>query len=238
MCTASWLIREDGFELFFNRDESVRRGVARAPELVTLEGVPCLAPVDADAGGTWLGVNERGLALGLLNGWDARSPSSAMHSRGLLVRDLLGLRGGAEVAERMERRPLDPYRGFMLLVLEPGRAPEVHTWDGFERRRGPADLPLCSSSFDGERVREVRGRTFERLRCAHGVLDAELLAEFQCSHAPERGPWSPCMHRAEASTVSASRIQVGEAEISFRYAAGPPCTTAFGPALVLPRARA
>jgi len=61
------------------------------------------------------------------------------------------------------------------------------------------------------------------------------LAHFQASHEPERGPWSPCMHRAEAATVSASQVRVDERSVALRYAPGPPCTTAFGPWLELER---
>src|SRR5262245_13352656 len=101
MCTASWLIAPEGFELFFNRDESRRRGRARPPERIELEGVRALAPVDADAGGTWIGVNQFGFALGLLNAWDARETVDEPRSRGLLVRALLAARGTEEALARL-----------------------------------------------------------------------------------------------------------------------------------------
>ena len=235
MCTATWLSHADGFELFFNRDESLQRGSARPPELLTQEGVRCVAPVDVDAGGTWLGVNERGLALGLLNGWDRRGAPDGLRSRGLLVRDLLGARGASDVARRLTREELSAYRAFLLVVLEPGAEPALHAWDGDQLRRGRAASPLCSSSFDRGRAQREREQVFAQLRREQGALDAELLAAFQRSHLPERGPWSPCMHRAEACTVSSSRVRVDAREISFRYAPGSPCSTPFRPPVVLPR---
>jgi len=237
VCTALWLTRSTGYELFFNRDESVLRGVARAPERLVLDGVRCLAPLDADGGGTWLGVNQFGLALGLLNGRDVRAQIEEARSRGLLVRELLSARDGAEVAERMQGQGLERYRAFMLAVFEPGREPEVHDWDGREVRRGPAQRPLASSSLDRGRAQIERSRAFERMAREHGAVDMALLSAFQASHQPERGPWSPCMHRAEASTVSASRVSVDAGAVAFRYAPGPPCTSTFGPALLLERAR-
>jgi len=164
VCTASWLIAPDGYELFFNRDESRRRGLARAPEELELEGVRGLLPVDSDAGGTWLGVNEFGLALGLLNGTDARGTHPEPRSRGLLVRELLGARAADEVLDALEREALERYRGFTLALFEPGREPRVRTWDGERLVATPASLPLASSSLDGGRARSERERVFASLQ--------------------------------------------------------------------------
>lgn len=238
MCTATWLIEPDGYQLFFNRDESVRRGRALAPELLSLGGVRALAPLDPDAGGTWLGVNEWGLCLGLLNGWQARPASGRERSRGLLVREHLDARTADELASRLAAAELGAYRAFSLLVLEPGRNARVHHWNGERLEQGVPDLPLCSSSLDGTRARSERRRSFERLSAEGGPggpLQAGLLERFQSSHLPERGPWSPCMHREDARTVSASRVQLGPEGVVFRYADGAPCETAFGIERVLPR---
>lgn len=240
MCTASWLIQPEGFELFFNRDESRGRGRARPPERLELEGVRALAPVDADAGGTWLGVNEHGLALGLLNaasapGSDARAASAEPRSRGLLVRGLLAARSAREALERLARESLEPYRGFTLALFEAGREPLVHSWDGRELTPCAARLPLSSSSLDGVRAQAERERVLADLLARAAEPERELLARFQASHAPERGPWSPCMHRADAVTVSASQVRVDARAVALRYAPGAPCTAEFGAWLELER---
>lgn len=236
MCTASWLIRPDGFELFFNRDESVRRGTAGPPEPLELEGVRALAPRDADAGGTWLGVNEHGLALALLNAWDGREDLAGARSRGLLVRDLLAARDARSALERLAAEDLTRYRGFTLALFEPGREPAVRAWDGRALEPHEARSPLCSSSLDRRRAQEERERVYARLVAAGTGSERARLERFQASHEPERGPWSPCMHRADAATVSASQVRVGARAVALRYAAGPPCTARFGPWLELARA--
>lgn len=241
MCTATWLIHSDGFELFFNRDESLRRGAGRAPERLVLGGVRALLPVDSDEGGTWLGVNELGLALGLLNGRDGRDgrdvrpAQSEPRSRGLLVRELLAAPDADEALTALERESLARYRGFTLAVFEPGREPRVRTWDGEQLVATSARPPLASSSLDGGRAQRERERVFAALH-EDRVPGRDSLARFQASHAPERGPWSPCMHRADAATVSASQVRVDARSVALRYAAGPPCTTAFGDWLELERA--
>jgi uncharacterized protein with NRDE domain len=238
MCTALWWTSADGYELFFNRDESAHRGIARPPEPFAVDGVRCLAPVDADAGGTWLGVSEHGVAVGLLNGRDVRPEPAALRSRGLLVRELLSARGIDGVSARLAAQDLARYRAFTLVAFEPGRVPVAHEWSGLALAAAPATLPLSSSSLDAGRARVERTRAFERLVREHGGVDRELLAEFQKSHEPERGPWSPCMHRADASTVSASHVRVTRDSVAFRYAAGAPCTTEFEAPRMLERSYA
>lgn len=241
MCTASWLIHDDGFELFFNRDESLARGRARAPEAFLQAGVRVLAPIDPDGGGTWLGVNEHGLAIGLLNAalLNGASPA-APRSRGLLVRDLLAARNPDEALARLERESLAGYRGFALALFGRGEEPRIRTWDGARLDSLPARVPLCSSSLDHGRAQLERERVYTEL------VDTELvpgaspsrasLERFHASHEPARGPWSPCMHRADAATVSACQVRVDARAIAMRYADGPPCTTVFGPWRELERA--
>lgn len=235
MCTASWRFGEGGYELFFNRDESLRRGKARAPELADFGDLRGLAPTDADAGGTWLGVNERGLALALLNAWDERVDPREPRSRGLLVRDLLASVRAEEALARLAGEDLARYRGFTLLVLAPEEGASVRHWDGREMSAPPAERPLASSSLDGGRARRERRALYERLSLGAAEPTRAALERFQASHEPERGPWSPCMHRAEAATVSASQLRVSARAVALRYADGPPCEREWGPWLTLPR---
>jgi len=235
VCTASWLIHPDGYELFFNRDESVRRGTARPPERLALGGVRVLAPRDADAGGTWLGVNEHGLALALLNAWDAREGLAGAKSRGLLVQELLDARDAATVLARLAEEDLARYRGFTLALFEPGRAPRARAWDGRALAELEPRSPLCSSSLDRGRAQAERERVWARLLSDQPGPSRALLERFHASHEPERGPWSPCMHRADAATVSASQVRVDARAVALRYADGPPCTAGFGPWLALER---
>jgi hypothetical protein len=243
VCTSTWLIRADGYELFFNRDESVRRGVALPPERLELGGMRVLAPRDADAGGTWIGVNERGLGVGLLNGADRRgaatpadtgtADAAARRSRGLLVAELLAARAPDEALAALADGALARYRGFLVAVFAPGVAPAARRWDVAELTVVPARAPLASSSLDGGRAALERARVYASM--VGEAPERAALAAFQRSHAPARGPWSPCMHREDAATVSATEVRVDARAVALRYAPGPPCTTPFGPWLELER---
>ena len=247
MCTASWLIRPSGYELFFNRDERNERLPAEAPRLSTVGSRTVIAPRDGDAGGSWIGVNDHGLTLGLLNGWqDPESVVSEPRSRGLLLLDLLESADAEELESRIEALDLSIYRGFHLLALtltSPSRTGEAVSgfrWNGTELRFQRPEGPLSSSSYRGPRGEGAEEIAFERrsqleeLRERHGGLDAYLLEHLHTSHYPKRGAFSVCMHREDASTQSSTHIAVEGDRARVRYAPGPPCETPFGEALELP----
>jgi hypothetical protein len=239
LCTASWIRGPEGYELLFNRDESRRRAVALPPRTITREGIRALAPVDAEAGGTWIGVNEHGISVAILNAWEfsGAAPRGGFQTRGAVALELLAADAIDAAVERLRARDLAPCRGFRVLFFAPQCSPRVFAWDGRALEEELARMPMASSSVDGEGARRARSFVLDQLVRERGALDTDVLFELHRSHAPERGALSPCMHRDDAVTVSASHIQVGPAQISLRYAPGAPCETAFGAPLVLARAR-
>lgn len=230
MCTATWIRTSDGYEVFFNRDELRTRKPASPPAAIVRAGVSILAPIDGDAGGTWLGANEHGVAIGLANGGPSDiangGPSDGAaevvyRSRGLLVLDLLESRDLAEVRRRLETASGTSYRPFSLFAIDAAGGMAIFG-EGAAAPRTDGAL-LFSSSRDPLRARAEREKTLDRMRSEHGGLDADLLRAFHASHEPERGAFSPCMHREDAGTVSFSHVRVSPREILFDYRPGPLC---------------
>lgn len=229
MCTVTWTLVGGGYELFFNRDELRTRARAWPPTVRAIGGVECLAPIDGDARGTWLGVNAHGLSVGLLNGAPPRGPKVARPSRGQLVLGLLDGASSIEVEARLAGVDVARFAPFRLFALDAAGGARAFRWDGSEltvERDVAAGTALISSSRDAEGAERERSAVLARLRGERGLLDAALLREFHTSHAPERGPYSVCMHREDARTVSFSRIRVAADTIEFVYHDGPPCTPA------------
>lgn len=225
MCTLTWWRDARGFSLHFNRDERKTRPGATPPEFVTIDGVRALAPRDGEAGGTWIGVNERGVAVALLNGYQhaRHRAEGAFRSRGLLVREQLGAASARKVADRVRVLDLPIYRPFLLTTFDRSTA-FVIEWDGLRADARALDdgmRPMVSSGYDFEGVARMRRELFDSL-AAEGV-DDEMLARFHRSHEPERGPYSPCMHRDDAATVSYTRVTVDGSEGAIEYHAGAPC---------------
>ena len=87
-----------------NRDEHYDR--PSAPPSITGTDPTILAGTDLRAGGTWLGVNEYGLLVGILNRRQKPGsiPQDNYRSRGLLCLELLRLRGVKDL-DQVARRP-------------------------------------------------------------------------------------------------------------------------------------
>ena len=252
MCTVTWLQDRAGFHLLHNRDELRTRKPALGPQIQVRDGVRFIAPVDADAGGTWIGVNEFGLAACLLNRYDppAKSQILSFTSRGVLLMNLLTAESVNVAQSRVIDDSLEHYQPFELVLAQ--RAPScvassvvakaqwqitVLDWTGRTLRidtQPDLRLPLVSSSMDGIKADEVRRRLFAPLR---GHASLEALRQFHASHAsPANEPtpqarsqgsaFSVCMHRADAQTVSFTEIELTADQVALRYQATPPCEAA------------
>jgi hypothetical protein len=229
MCTVTWTRTADGYHLLCNRDELHTRRPAQPPRRLTYKGVATLAPTDGDHGGTWIGVNAFGLTLCLLNRYqDAREADGRDYaSRGQVVTELLSSGSTAEVCSRLRKFDFRRFRPFSLVALTSRESALYATWDGrkaaFETH-ADARRPLVSSSYDDAAAAAARSALFAELtRGATGEPEVAALRAFHRSHAPRRGPLSPCMHRADARTVSFSEIAVSATAVSFAYFPQSPC---------------
>ncbi len=231
MCTMTWLRRPNGYEVFFNRDEQRTRKPGLPPAVGEQNGIRFLAPRDGDRGGTWLAVNEHGLAVALQNYYgegDAPKPEEAV-SRGHLVIGLMDCSSADEVMSRLRDLQRAHYRPFLVLALDRAAPPAGIVWTGAELRpfaQRPPALPITTSSFDTAAVLRRRRALFERMRREHGEPAAEWLLDYHRSHVPDRGPYSVCMHREDAKTVSFSCVRVDGRQAAFRYAPASPCRAA------------
>lgn len=230
MCTASWLIGADGYDLLFNRDELRTRPLALPPRRGERKGVRYLAPVDPQGGGTWIAANERGLCLFLLNRRPDREPQAPQLSRGLIPLALIDATEVGEVYRRAGALDLARYRPFTLGAVAPGGPPAVFAWTGEAFEPAEARPPLVSSSVGDESLFAERRATYPK-----EPLSLRKLLAYQRGHGSGRSAASVCMHREDAQTVSFSRVRVTGTEVRLGYAPGPPCERAPMRWLVLPR---
>jgi len=236
MCTVSWLPHPGGYVLFTSRDERKTRAPALPPEVRDRDGVRYMAPIDADAGGTWVLVNEHGLTVALLNRWGVpgdREPTNP-RSRGLLVLDLASAPTLAEARVRLTAGLLRVTRPFSLVLVEPDRPAWLASWSGHLLEATTATRPgflRSSSSVTEPEVLASRQALFAAL----DPVTAQGLEALHRSHLPERGHRSVCMHREEAETQAFTRIEVSAAQVTLAHAPGAPCETEFLPPLALAR---
>lgn len=211
-----------------NRDESVKRPKGRGPEVFHRDGLYVIHPFEP-TGGTWICTNALGNSFALLNWYSA---AEAVHlenprSRGSLTRDVSSARNPSEVEDRLAPDKLSRTMPFRLLgFFYRTRQIIEWRWNGFslENRDHPWIQNMwVSSGFDERKAQQVRRQTLETHQQPDGSSIIEWLRSFHRSHEPEPGPFSVCMHRDDAATVSYTEIETDSEKTLLRYFPGPLC---------------
>lgn len=228
MCTVSFVPRPQAFYLAMNRDEKRDRLAGLAPAIVELESHRAVFPRESP-GGTWISANEAGVCLALIN-WHRieRKPKNDTLSRGLVVRELAGKFTAKEIAAAVKKLPLQNLRPFRLVAIAPAEN-RVIEWrwnlNRLSKRKHPwKSRHWFSSSFDEAAAETERMRVCSAQRDKSAKPSLKWLRRLHRSHEPERGPFSICMHRADAATVSYTEVSVGGRSIVMRYKSGPACS--------------
>lgn len=119
MCTASWLLEENGYHLFFNRDEQKGRAEAELPrKFIAENGTQYLMPVDPVGQGSWIATNEYGLTLCLLNYYQGETPKGELISRGQLVKTFAHHRYSEELVKAFVTLCFERYAPFTLVIFD------------------------------------------------------------------------------------------------------------------------
>lgn len=161
MCTVSWFLAKDGYQVFFNRDEQKGRALAHKPRYFNDLGVKCLMPVDPVGGGSWIAMNQAGLSVCLLNYYQRNNSDSDLISRGLLVKSLVNYTSITQIRAVLNAMPLKSYAAFTLMVfpanlsLQNG-AVSAFRWDGNRLSEIDAVSPMVSSSVSLDEVANYR----------------------------------------------------------------------------------
>lgn len=206
-----------------NRDEAYERA-ATGPRLMNADP-RAIAPVDKQAGGTWIGVNDHELVVAIANRDDG---PAGERSRGQLVRDLLSV-DTADEARTFLASLLSEHRyaGFHLLLVDPNSAFYV-TWDGEldGQELSPGVHVLDNQGLDESAsiVRTIRGE-LTPVPGEDGDTWLDRAIEVLADH--DRGL---CRHGDEFGTVSTTTVLVEttpEHRIELRHGDGPPCEATF-----------
>jgi len=235
MCTLTWFTTNSGYELFFNRDERLTRRRAEPPVIQEVDGVTLISPTDADAGGTWIAVNQFGITVCLLNHYQFQQIETYKDwkSRGDIVKKFAVISDLNLVQEWFDDLPLDNYRAFRMFIIEPQGNNRLCVWDGHSGRvEWYVTMPKSSSSVDAKNVKAIRKDLFKNLKLVESC-DSRDYINYHSSHLPSRSKDSVCMHRDDAKTVSLSHVCVEDLSISFRYADGSPCEAELGQRLTI-----
>ena len=242
MCTLilAWRVFDDApLALAANRDEALDRPAE--PPAVRGDDARYVAPRDAEAGGTWIGLSESGVAVAVTNRWlDADREGD--RSRGLLVGDCLRA-PSAESAVRTVERELETrsYDGFNLVVADAVAAfllsydgglsvtrldPGVHVVGnvgGVLNGRERFAIPDRRREFGAERADSARRIAAEVVPDpgGSGIAWLDRATGVLADHE-----YGACLHGDAFGTRSFTRIRLGAnsgTASEFAYADGPPC---------------
>jgi hypothetical protein len=212
-----------------NRDEFLARP-ASGPRVRGAQP-RVLAPRDELAFGTWLGLNEHGLFVGITNRY-GMPPDPKRRSRGLLVTEALRAPDARRLHHELSTLAPNEYNAFHLLYADAESA--FVTWsDGSARHQYevPPGVHVVTERSLGA---DDRGRTelLERLfaeRTGCGAPTCERLRELLVVHGHAGAPLSgSCVHADEMGYgTRSSFVYVGGARPEGSWAEGHPCRAAF-----------
>jgi Transport and Golgi organisation 2 len=133
MCTVVFIPSQTGSFFASLRDESPKRPSAFSPVIKQKGGIKFLAPIDPSAGGTWLGLNELGSAIILLNGGfeNHQKATNYQRSRGLIVSELLVSEMPVIDWQLIDLTHIEP---FTLIVWSDALLFQL-VWDGSKKHR-------------------------------------------------------------------------------------------------------
>src|SRR4051812_35513466 len=98
-----------------NRDEMIDRPV-KPPARHWPDRIEIVAGIDLLAGGSWLGVNDWGVAAAVLNRHGSLGPEAGVRSRGELVLEALDHADAVDAAAALSDLDPEAYRSFNLIV--------------------------------------------------------------------------------------------------------------------------
>lgn len=226
MCTATVLRSSDRLLVTMNRDERRTRARELPPRVLREDSGPSwIGPADGEKGGTWFGVNDRGMIACLLNAYEpgdlALFGRDGVPSRGDIIPRLLALE--PRRARSWLRSGLDPspYPSFTLVVVT-ADAGEVVSWRlgrdlGFEPVADGWSM-VTSSFWRRDEVVAWRHLRFSEWQAA-GAESIAGVPAFNLLEVAGQREWSPLMTRSFSMTRSLTQaeVQPAGAVVRLRY---------------------
>ncbi len=232
-----------------NRDEHFDR--PSSPPALRHGPPRMIAGLDLRAGGTWLGVNDQGLLVGILNrriNGDGLPPTVA-RSRGALCMELLQL-NSATAARQCVAADRHRYNPFTVVVADKDMAYVAYNDEvGINLQPLTAGLHVFSSAAEVELNSVKAARAHLRFANLIDPLGENLQAPKQwlaplqnvlSDHSLGNGSDNPgdaiCVHRETSGTVSASILFLSLARARFEtfHCQGAPCVNSFSSEISLP----
>ena len=128
MCTVTFIPVKDKFFITSNRDEKFSRQQALPPAVYNINDTKIIFPKDANAGGTWVAMQQNGNAAVLLNGAFVKHIPQPKYkkSRGIVFLEIITAATPSRYFSKIDLEGIEP---FTLVLLENNKLYE-YRWDG------------------------------------------------------------------------------------------------------------
>jgi len=217
MCTLTYRLTDQGYQLFFNRDEQRTRPQAIPPTFNAK--LNAIYPIDPTGGGTWIGAHQTGTCLALLNYYQAQIDPSLRNftSRGEIIPTLLA--HVDDIHKQLNKMDLTVFQAFQLCVFAHDLSAQIgneqrvtlYVWDGQTLTdsvvSATSALPITSSGVDYPTVLAARQQQFKSMISEQA--DCEDFIAYHHSQVAS-GKCSVKMSRDDAHTVSFTHICVDQ----------------------------
>jgi uncharacterized protein with NRDE domain len=241
MCTLALYFRvfaEYPIVIAANRDEALTRPSSTPVQLWSSPWI--YGGQDLLAGGTWLGVNAYGVAVGVLNRQSLTSADSQLRSRGQLCLTALKHTSATDAMQAIMRQADHQYNPFNLVIVDQQFAyvidnqkreltlhtlsPGVH----LITNRNPNDLECPRIARFFPFFSEVNRSFVEQSISLPTLFNAlhHKMAEHTDNTEPRNGL---CLHLDGYGTCSSTLLAYSSVELryDYRFADGPPCRTLY-----------
>lgn len=204
MCTVTILNHGTARVITMNRDEQKSRSAELPPSYFDKSDV--FAPRDGNAGGTWTGVNDRGIFACLLNSYVAKTACANPPSRGLVIPAILK---SAEPFITVETCNFSAYMPFRLILGDISQAFFYH-WNGQYLSKETLNLTsgvmISSSSWQEQAVLTVRHQAFTAWQAAGSAFDELGLPSIHRFQPKDNAESGILVSRPNTHTTSITQI--------------------------------
>ena len=213
MCTVAFIPGNNKYYFASLRDENPKRAKATIPALQLSDKLMYLSPVDPVGGGTWVGVNELGHVIILLNGGFEKHRVNGPYtkSRGLIVSQLLDAAMPVVDWMLMDMKNIEPYT---LVVWADNNLFQL-VWNGTtkHRERLTTGVPhlWSSSTLYNSKIKTYREKLNQNWMVTNPKLSKNSLLDFFYAVADKENGF--IMNRNERiKTLSYSFIELTDNE--------------------------
>lgn len=180
MCTVVFIPYNGKYFIASLRDEHPDRSIAKLPILSQSKSNKYISPIDPQGGGTWVGINNTGSVIVLLNGGFINHLKKEFYkkSRGQIVIELLSVNHPVKLWNEIELENIEP---FTLIVWSESTLMQL-VWDGEKKYKTQVNANKAqiwsSSTLYNEHEKFDRKKKYEEWINSSDDISRSFLLDF------------------------------------------------------------